>query len=170
MQGGSSKVDILICTPGRLIDHLNGTQNFSLQHLRFLVIDEADRLLAQSFQNWLKQVLAATQPPTFVEGDIKLRDEIASLPYPDALSPAFLHLLQGGPFVRADVDEKRECSCQKLLFSATLMSDPGRMAALELRAPHYIVVQSTSGVQGALGVPKEQFSMPATLTVRGSHL
>ena len=37
LQGGSSKVDILICTPGRLIDHLHGTPNFSLQHLRFLV-------------------------------------------------------------------------------------------------------------------------------------
>lgn len=37
VQGGSSKVDILICTPGRLIDHLNGTPNFSLQHLRYLV-------------------------------------------------------------------------------------------------------------------------------------
>lgn len=37
LQGGSSKVDILICTPGRLIDHLNGTLNFTLQHLRFLV-------------------------------------------------------------------------------------------------------------------------------------
>ena len=35
--GGSSKVDILIATPGRLIDHLSKTQNFSLQHLRFLV-------------------------------------------------------------------------------------------------------------------------------------
>lgn len=35
--GGSSKVDVLICTPGRLMDHLNGTPNFSLQHLRFLV-------------------------------------------------------------------------------------------------------------------------------------
>ena len=38
LQGGSSKVDILICTPGRLIDHLSGTPNFSLQHLRFLVL------------------------------------------------------------------------------------------------------------------------------------
>jgi ATP-dependent RNA helicase DDX51/DBP6 len=35
--GGSSKVDVLICTPGRLMDHLHGTPNFSLQHLRFLV-------------------------------------------------------------------------------------------------------------------------------------
>lgn len=41
LQGGSSKVDILICTPGRLIDHLNGTPNFSLQHLRFLVCPSA---------------------------------------------------------------------------------------------------------------------------------
>jgi ATP-dependent RNA helicase DDX51/DBP6 len=55
--GGSSRVDILIATPGRLIDHLNGTNNFTLQHLRFLVIDEADRLLGQSYQDWLPRVL-----------------------------------------------------------------------------------------------------------------
>lgn len=61
--GGSSKLDILIATPGRLMDHLASTPNFTLQHLRFLVIDEADRLLNQSFQNWLTQVLAYTRPP-----------------------------------------------------------------------------------------------------------
>ncbi|CUA68560.1 ATP-dependent RNA helicase dbp6 [Schizosaccharomyces pombe 972h-] [Rhizoctonia solani] len=57
-----SKVDILICTPGRLTDHLHGTPGFTLEHLRFLVIDEADRLITQSFQDWLAQVLEATQP------------------------------------------------------------------------------------------------------------
>ncbi|CAE6461990.1 unnamed protein product [Rhizoctonia solani] len=31
-----SKVDILICTPGRLTDHLHGTPGFTLEHLRFL--------------------------------------------------------------------------------------------------------------------------------------
>lgn len=61
--GTTSKADILICTPGRLMDHLNATPNFTLQHLRFLVIDEADRLLAQSFQDWLAQVLSAIRPP-----------------------------------------------------------------------------------------------------------
>jgi ATP-dependent RNA helicase DDX51/DBP6 len=35
--GGSSKLDILIATPGRLMDHLASTPNFTLQHLRFLV-------------------------------------------------------------------------------------------------------------------------------------
>jgi len=164
LQGGSSKVDILICTPGRLMDHLNGTPNFSLQHLRFLVIDEADRLLAQSFQDWLSQVLGATRPPAHLEKDAALGDE-ASIPYPDALSPAFLHLLSRGPAVHTDLDEKRESSCQKLLFSATLMNDPGRIAALELRDPHYVVVQSSSEDQesGILGVVMEKFSMPATL-------
>jgi len=62
--GGSSKVDILIATPGRLMDHLSTTPNFTLQHLRFLIIDEADRLLNQSFQNWLSKVLSHLRPPT----------------------------------------------------------------------------------------------------------
>jgi ATP-dependent RNA helicase DDX51/DBP6 len=89
------------------------------------------------------------------------------VPYPDALSPAFLHLLRGGPAVHTDQDEKRESSCQKLLFSATLMNDPGRIAALELRNPRYVVVQSSSETQekGVLGVVMEKFSMPATLKV-----
>jgi ATP-dependent RNA helicase DDX51/DBP6 len=149
------------------MDHLNGTPNFSLQHLRFLVIDEADRLLAQSFQDWLTQVLAATRPPNHVEADAALGDETATIPHPDALSPAFLHLLRGDPAVHTDLDEKRESSCQKLLFSATLMNDPGRIAALELRDPRYVVVQSSGGDQdsGVLGVAMEKFSMPSTLKV-----
>ncbi|CAG8568687.1 10965_t:CDS:2, partial [Scutellospora calospora] len=55
------KVDILIATPGRLIEHLSTTPNFTLQHLRFLVIDEADRLLNQSYQDWLSHILKSTQ-------------------------------------------------------------------------------------------------------------
>ena len=160
-------MDILICTPGRLMDHLNGTPNFSLQHLRFLVIDEADRLLAQSFQGWLTHVLSATRPPSHMES-IAAQDEETPIPYSDGLSPAFLHLLRGGSAVQTDLDEKRESSCQKLLFSATLMSDPGRIAALELRKPRYIVVKSSSEshASGVLDVAMEKFSMPATLKVR----
>ncbi|CDO95650.1 unnamed protein product [Kluyveromyces dobzhanskii CBS 2104] len=47
--------DILIITPGRLVDHLQ-MNSFDLKSLKFLVLDEADRLLNQSFQNW-NQVL-----------------------------------------------------------------------------------------------------------------
>ena len=52
-----SKIDILVCTPGRLMDHLEGTKGFTLKDLEILVIDEADRLLSQSYQNWLPNLL-----------------------------------------------------------------------------------------------------------------
>ncbi|XP_054016105.1 ATP-dependent RNA helicase DDX51 [Hylaeus anthracinus] len=38
-----SMVDIIVATPGRLVDHILKTPGFSLDDLRFLVIDEADR-------------------------------------------------------------------------------------------------------------------------------
>lgn len=52
-----SKVDILICTPGRLVEHIDQTPGFTLSYIRWLVVDEADKLLAQSFQGWLDIVL-----------------------------------------------------------------------------------------------------------------
>ncbi|RDL35492.1 uncharacterized protein BP5553_07423 [Venustampulla echinocandica] len=55
----SPKVDILICTPGRLVEHLKSTPGFSLQHVNWLVVDEADKLLDQSFQRWLDVVMLA---------------------------------------------------------------------------------------------------------------
>lgn len=37
------KPDIVIATPGRLIDHLHNSPNFSLRNIEILVLDEADR-------------------------------------------------------------------------------------------------------------------------------
>ncbi|KAK3370880.1 P-loop containing nucleoside triphosphate hydrolase protein [Lasiosphaeria ovina] len=53
----ASKVDILICTPGRLVEHINKTPGFNLDYVRWLVVDEADKLLAQDFQQWLDTVM-----------------------------------------------------------------------------------------------------------------
>ncbi|KAJ4307282.1 ATP-dependent RNA helicase dbp6 [Collariella sp. IMI 366227] len=51
-----SKVDILICTPGRLVEHITKTPGFTLDYVRWLIVDEADKLLAQDFQQWLDTV------------------------------------------------------------------------------------------------------------------
>jgi ATP-dependent RNA helicase DDX51/DBP6 len=51
--GAGSKVDVLVCTPGRLMEHIAGTPGFTLRDLRFVVIDEADRLLARDFTSWI---------------------------------------------------------------------------------------------------------------------
>ncbi|KAF9048459.1 P-loop containing nucleoside triphosphate hydrolase protein [Panaeolus papilionaceus] len=172
VQGGSSKVDILICTPGRLIDHIVGTPNFSLQHLRFLVIDEADRLLAQSFQDWLAQVLAATQGSTQQKCDELLNSppnkSTFDVAKPDAVAP-FLTGLLDIPHIPAFFTERKQSSCQKLLFSATLTRDPGKIVALNLRKPRYFIVQGsvkdTDPLRSdVLDVVMEKFSMPETLS------
>ncbi|KZZ98875.1 ATP-dependent rRNA helicase RRP3 [Moelleriella libera RCEF 2490] len=43
------KPHVVVATPGRLVDHLEKTKGFSLRALRYLVMDEADRLLDMDF-------------------------------------------------------------------------------------------------------------------------
>ncbi|OIW20550.1 hypothetical protein TanjilG_14488 [Lupinus angustifolius] len=59
--GFQSKVDILVATPGRLMDHINTTKGFTLEHLHYLVVDETDRLLREAYQSWLPTVLQLTE-------------------------------------------------------------------------------------------------------------
>lgn len=51
------KPHIIIATPGRLMDHLENTRGFSLRNLKFLVMDEADRLLDMEFGPVLDRIL-----------------------------------------------------------------------------------------------------------------
>ncbi|QLQ81285.1 hypothetical protein HG537_0F00460 [Torulaspora globosa] len=51
-----SEPDILISTPGRLVDHLQ-MKSLSMKNLQVLILDEADHLLNQSFQNWCPELM-----------------------------------------------------------------------------------------------------------------
>jgi len=53
-----SGVDVLIATPGRLLDLMN-QKHVSLQHIQFFVLDEADRMLDMGFVHDVKKVIAA---------------------------------------------------------------------------------------------------------------
>lgn len=67
---------------------------------------------------------------------------------------------------RTDYDEPMHSSCQKLLFSATLTSDPGKIASLGLRDPKYFVVREiVSDATDTHHAVSENFSMPTNLTV-----
>ncbi|KAJ5625891.1 ribosomal RNA processing protein [Penicillium lagena] len=51
------KPHIVVATPGRLMDHLENTRGFSLRSLKYLVMDEADRLLDLDFGPLLDKIL-----------------------------------------------------------------------------------------------------------------
>lgn len=50
-------VNLLIATPGRLLDHLKNTENFNFRNLCLLIIDEADAILKIGFEEELKEIL-----------------------------------------------------------------------------------------------------------------
>ncbi|KAJ1874514.1 ATP-dependent RNA helicase dbp6 [Coemansia sp. RSA 486] len=149
LSGGSSQVDILVSTPGRLFDHLSMTKGFTLQHLEFWVMDEADRLLSEANEEWLTKVHAA------IEQEVIPNPNSSPVPYPDACTrrsaDARLELLAQPP-----------PRIQKLLFSATLTADPAKLARLKLVRPLYIAVTHNGSVDA--DGHSATYTFPSTLS------
>jgi len=53
----AKKPHIVVATPGRLVDHLENTKGFNLKSLKYLVMDEADRILNLDFEVELTKIL-----------------------------------------------------------------------------------------------------------------
>ena len=52
-------MNLLVCTPGRLLQHLDETPGFEANGLQMLVLDEADRILDMGFSSTLNAIVAA---------------------------------------------------------------------------------------------------------------
>ncbi|KZS93252.1 putative HAS1-helicase associated with Set1p [Sistotremastrum niveocremeum HHB9708] len=52
-------VNLIVATPGRLLDHIQNTKGFVFRNVKALVIDEADRILEVGFEEEMKQIIAA---------------------------------------------------------------------------------------------------------------
>lgn len=50
-------INIIVATPGRLLDHMQNTPGFMYKNLQCLVIDEADRILEVGFEEEMKQII-----------------------------------------------------------------------------------------------------------------
>lgn len=114
-----SRVDILICTPGRLVEHLRNTSGFSLSDLKYLVIDEADRLLEQAYQDWLQLVIEATCPKARL-----------ARPFGEPLE---------------DINWRKHDQLMKIILSASLTKRPAQLLHLHLNNP--VLIQLTMGDQ-----------------------
>jgi len=62
-QAFSNGVDLVIATPGRLLDHLD-RGNLSLENCNFVVLDEADQMLEIGFEKELETILGFLPKPT----------------------------------------------------------------------------------------------------------
>lgn len=118
--------DIIVSTPGRLVEHLIG-DSISLSSLQYLVIDEADRLLNQSFQNWSQILL-------------------------DRMNSAI------------NISEEWRLPVQKMVFSATLTTDAGKLSSLKFFKPRLIIVNDSKQLVN------EIFTVPNTLSEYKIHL
>lgn len=50
-------VNLIVATPGRLLDHLQNTKGFVFSNLKALCIDEADRILEIGFEDEMRQIV-----------------------------------------------------------------------------------------------------------------
>ncbi|RKP21664.1 DEAD-domain-containing protein, partial [Rozella allomycis CSF55] len=144
IEGGLSEIDILICTPGRLADHIRQTPNFTLQHLEFIVIDEADRLLNQNYQDWLLLVLDCVEKP-FKHETSGLKGSISyfQVENNEEMKEFF------------EFQDWKVNLPRKLLFSATITHNPEKVDMLHLRDP--VFIQTTTNSES------EKHSLPTTL-------
>lgn len=147
-------VDILVTTPGRLLDHLQFTPGFNLQHLRFLILDEADKLLSNAYHGWVRSLLSST------ENTRSLHYNASSQVSRKRPSSSISHEmdLQSQPL-------------QRLLFSATASDDPKALALLGISNPLFFYAEqknndtnSADQEQDVLSEDLEIFTLPPTLT------
>lgn len=122
----SPNVDILICTPGRLVDHIRSTKGFTLEHVQFLIIDEADRLLNESFQEWVETVMPAFESKQSIETR--------------GSAQSFLQKL-GKSMSRP--------SLRKIILSATMTRDITKLNSLRLQNPKLVVMHDKEANAGA---------------------
>ncbi|KAL9136056.1 MAG: hypothetical protein Q9175_002743 [Cornicularia normoerica] len=50
-------INLIIATPGRLLDHLINTESFVIKSIKALIIDEADRILEVGFEDEMRQII-----------------------------------------------------------------------------------------------------------------
>lgn len=158
-----AEAEILIATPGRLVDHVRNGELLSLRSVRYLVLDESDRLLQESFQGWIESVvpLAGAQVSTrrFRAGGA---ETLHGRPTSGILALAIQPEISGRSFTRAP--QSSEESVRKILVSATQTRNPKRLMGLGLRRPTIFepIATSVSASNAGLG-----YNVPSSMTEEG---
>lgn len=127
----SSAVDILVATPGTLVDLIQKCPGFSIEDVEILVIDEADRLMSNNRHDWLNTV----------ERSIFRGDSRSSIDCPcHSMDSSWKERVCYSGTNGCSLDQSfRSRPLHKLLFSATLSSDPQLLLHMNLFQPRLFV-------------------------------
>ncbi|XP_047479519.1 ATP-dependent RNA helicase DDX51-like [Penaeus chinensis] len=137
--GHHSLIDILVATPGRLSDHLSFTKGFDLSHLRYLVLDEADHMLATGGGEWINRIEQSIKDQNVEIGTLGLQ-AMGAVHFPKP-------------------------SLHRLLFSATLTNNPEQLKHVPLYRPKlFTTCDSGPTISVAKNSEVTKYTRPAELT------
>ncbi|XP_009150679.1 DEAD-box ATP-dependent RNA helicase 27 isoform X2 [Brassica rapa] len=118
-------VNLLVATPGRLLDHLENTDGFVFKNLKFLVMDEADRILEQNFEEDMKKIIKllpkTRQTSLFSATQTSKVEDLARV---SLTSPVYIDVDEGRKEVTNEGLEQGYCvvpSAKRLLFLLTFL-------------------------------------------------
>ena len=134
-------IDYLVITPGKLIDRL---PYLDLTSLKYLVVDEADRLLDQSFQEWLPHLLDKIEMVSGSDSSNNTNNNNNNSDNNNNNNRNHNNSNDNQFDSGAWKDENR---VQKLLFSATLTKNPAKISQLNLYRPIYVTVRDPNNKQ-----------------------
>lgn len=141
-----SGVDILICTPGRLVEHVEATTGFLLRSVRWLVIDEADQLLSQNFQGWTTVLMKALHGETaedLMDARERSRKQRIKSEWGSCL-------------------HKRH-QLTKVVLSATMETDLTKLGSLRLQRPRLVSILDEPAFEPSTRTDGDNFELPSTL-------
>jgi ATP-dependent RNA helicase DDX51/DBP6 len=161
----TSLVDILICTPGRLLEHLQSTDGFTLNFLKYIVFDEADRLLSNAYDHWVRALMSST--------NASKSHHFLRLHHPLSATDASNSSLSMDLNLTNPVNPSRSAreylnnipQIQRLMFSATLTDNPRKLSLSGVRNPLIIRTLASTPYTSA----EEQASLANSLGESFSH-
>lgn len=134
-------INILVATPGRLLDHLENTESLDVSRVRWVVMDEGDRLMELGFEETIGSILA------ILEKKSKLPD--------------------GTPERGSGVAAGEEALPRRrvtMLCSATMKTNVQRLGEISLKEALYIKAEKSTEDAEADGTGGERgFTAPAQL-------
>ena len=121
----AKKPHAIVATPGRLLDDLENTKGFSMRRLKYLVLDEADRLLDCDFGPVLDRILKVLPGRATYIFSVTMSSKVEALQRASLTDP-----------VRVSVSKQRRTSATLLQYYALVSSEWKDMHFVQLPNEH----------------------------------